>query len=179
MASSDREMLTMTEYARTRGVSVPYISKLKKLGKLKFEGKLIDRAAADAALAGSADPAKQVARAPKAAATASAAPVEFVESPIAKATAKDRDASAEIKLLRIERERGRVVDSEGVILAVADNSETAILLLNALPDRIALTLAEEGDVRKVRAILVKEIDAVCQSIAKAARAFPQKLVPSN
>lgn len=171
----DREMLTMSAYARLRGVTPQYIAKLKKLGKLQLEDGKLDRAAADAILNGSADPAKQVARAPRAGKVAE----QFAESPIAKATAKDRDASADLKLLRIERERGRVVDSEGVVLAVTDNSETARLLLSALPDRIALTLAEESDVRKVRAILAKEIDAVCQSIAKAARAFPEKLVPSN
>lgn len=174
----DREMLTMSAYARTRGVTPQYIAKLKKSGRIKFEGKLVDRAAADAILAGSADPAKQVAKAPKAA-KAGAAPGGFTESPIARATAKDRDASADLKILRIERERGRVVDSDGVVTSVADNSEAAIHLLNALPDRIALRVAEERDVRKVRALLAAEIDAVCQQIAKSARAFPDKLVPSN
>lgn len=164
-----RELLSLSAYARRIGVSQQYLSKLKKLGRLPMVGDKVDAAAADALRAGSADPAKQVARMPTARALAAAGGVVELPSgfqtPVQRATAEDRQLSAEIKRAKLALLTGEQVDRAGVMRAISAHTEAAVRLARTLPDRVAPRVAAESDPRRCHAILVAEIDELMRAIA--------------
>lgn len=170
-----RELLSLSAYARRIGVSQQYLSKLKKAGRLPMVGDKVDAAAADALRAGSADPAKQVARMPTARALAAAGGVVLppgavelpsgFQTPVQRATAEDRQLSAEIKRAKLALLTGEQVDRAGVMRAISAHTEAAVRLARTLPDRVAPRVAAESDPRRCHAILVAEIDELMRAIA--------------
>jgi len=169
-----RELLSLSAYARRIGVSQQYLSKLKKLGRLPMVGGKVDAAAADALRAGSADPAKQVARMPTARSLAAAGGVlppgavelpSGFQTPVQRATAEDRQLSAEIKRAKLALLTGEQVDRAGVMRAISAHTEAAVRLARTLPDRVAPRVAAESDPRRCHAILVAEIDELMRAIA--------------
>lgn len=165
----DRRVVSKSEYARHRGVSPAMVTHWSKSARLVLVDGKVDLVATDALLAATLDPTRggkggrpaaqrEASKAKPAAADQVTTPAVITETPMSRATASDREASASLKMLRLGREAGRLVDrknfeatTEEVFAAVRDS-------LMGLPVKLATVLAAATDERRVMDILRDAIE---------------------
>lgn len=99
----------------------------------------------------------------------------ITETPVSRATASDREASASLKMLRLGREAGRLVDrknfeatTEELFAAVRDS-------LMGLPVKLATVLAGETDERRVMDILRDAIEKTLNERADLEEALAERV----
>jgi hypothetical protein len=156
------------EYARHRGGSEAYVSKLKDRGILIMRGTFVDIAASDAVL----DDNIQTELPPPTTTTAQpdAIPTTARASGGDYARARTLEKVLRSRLLKIELDwaEGRVLDAESVRNMVANAGRTLRDGLLSIPDRLAPVLAAEVDHAKVHALLraeiVRELNALADAI---------------
>jgi hypothetical protein len=149
-----RKLITQAEYARSRNVTRQMVSKEIRQGKYpKHRGCKIDPEEADALLASTRDPARELRKSePSAATPRTIAPEGFY----AARTVREHYA-ARLAKLEYERECGKLVDVEEVNKSAFEMGRIIRDALLNLPDRLAPILAAESDVHKVHALMMKEI----------------------
>jgi hypothetical protein len=163
--------MTKTEYARHRGVSQPYISKLAKNGILVMRGNKIDVAATDTVLDDKpvADP-----DSPPAGPQASfARPIRTSEDlgptpPGQQAGASFGQAKtiemvfrAKLRRLEFETKQGKLIDAEAYRRAAADAFRMFRDGLLGIPDRLAMTIAAESDLKTE---ITRELEAASNAV---------------
>lgn len=150
--------LSQAEYARRIGKSRQYVCKLVKLGKLPvLANGRIDPQKADAVLAGSRDPARQVDHNPL-------QPVDRVDVNRPKSRIKTfheaRTEREKVRLLldkaALEERLGQLVRREEVKRAAAEAGRQFMTLLLGWPSKLAPMLAHETDERRVYELLMRE-----------------------
>ncbi len=189
-----QELISFSEYARRRGVSQPYISKLVAEKKIPvFDGKKIDPAIADASLARFRDPAQANAGANAKRLRDSAGGLEGA-APGARGEPGGRPGSdtgssaggptytqvatarlgyqAQRAKLAYERERGELVESA----RLEEGIETAFVALRdavqGIPDRLAGQIGgTTEDQRRVRTLLATELNRTLADLADTMQAM--------
>ena len=180
--------VSKSDYARLRGWSAPYVSKLAKKGLLVLDatGKLVDVAATNALVKKSADPSKAgvAERWEKERGTKTVNPLEIEDPPLPlidgeydfqSARAKRETHLAKLAELEERRKLGQLVETESVIKALTDYAIASRAALERMPDRISSVLAAESDPVAVFNILDDEIARICDEICSIAASLPQKL----
>ncbi|HFB98051.1 MAG TPA: hypothetical protein ENJ62_02830 [Bryobacterales bacterium] len=179
--------ISQSEYARRRGVSRQYVSRLVKEGVIRLKNGKVDPAQADAALAARRDPARPLRRKkPKtdtkrtsqAATQDSSVSVDAATLPgsaagdLPKMLLKTRIKSEleKGKLLEIKArvEAGKYVDADEVKVAAFNKARIVCDGLLNIPDRLAALLAAESDEHKVHKLLASEIRAVLEELSGGA-----------
>jgi len=152
-------LISQREYARRKGWSSPYVSKLVHQGKIPTVGvkKEIDPDKADAALAGSKTNApKMGARQPSAPEIAPSRsegmPVSYIQARTVHETYK-----AKKEKLEYEKMLGKLVDIETVERQQSHVNGNIASRLRALPSKLTPQLVGVPTSAKVNAILTKEI----------------------
>ena len=168
-------LLTFTEYAARRGLSQPRISQLVSSGRIPvvylvpgdLRSRRIDPVAADAALEHNQDPSSPpTGRAPQAGALVR--PAGAAEGFAAARTRTELAREEEI-VLRVRRAKNELVEKESVERAIFDANTAIAKTLDTMPDRVAGLVAAETDLRRVRAILLDEVNKVREQIADGAQ----------
>ena len=177
--------VTKSDYARLRGWSAPYISKLAKEGRLVLDaaGKKVNVAATNLLLKISADPSKAgvAEHWEKKRSTKIVNLYDTDDSPIdgeydfQSARAKRETHLAKLAELEEGRKMGHLVETESVVKALTDYAIASRSALERLPDRISSVLAAESDPVAVFNILDDEIARICEEICSVAASLPQKL----
>ncbi len=184
-------LISQSEYARARGVSRQYVSRLVKQGVITLENGKIDPARADAALEAKRDPARaprrkniktgaeRVAETPAQDAPVSVpASTETVMLPgsgggdLPKMLLKTRIKSEleKSKLLEIKArvEAGKYVDADEVKVAAFNRARIVRDGLLNIPDRMASLLAAESNEHKVHELLTLEIRTALEELTGGA-----------
>lgn len=163
--------MNQSEYARHRGKSRQYISRLAKAGILVMRAGKIDVSASDTVLDDkpvedlNPPPAQTPAQMPAAAPAAppfSRAASGFVEQaavPGSYAQAKlvDKTFQAKLRRLEFEAREGKLINAEEARLTITDAVRRHRDGLLTVPDRLAPVLAAEPDSRKVHDLLRAEL----------------------
>ena len=165
-------LITQAEWARRRGFSRQYVSRLVQRGVVRLTKGRIDPAQADAALAAVREPARPTRREgamkaePGAARPASRAgrdePPSLPQggdlSSLLLRT-RIRSEAEKVKLLEIKAkvEAGRYVDAAEVKVAAFNRVRVVRDALLGIPERLAAVLAAESDQAKVHALLASEV----------------------
>jgi hypothetical protein len=145
---SDR-LMTQAEYARHRGKSRQYISRLAKAGVLVMRGGKVDAAASDAVLDDRPEPVSE---------RVAAAPLETAPTGTTLAQAKTADMVFKARLRKMEYDQrmGRLMETdlfrqriEAILVAI---KETVM----AWPNRVAPEVAPLTDERQVWDVLMRE-----------------------
>lgn len=190
---SDKAFVSRAEFARIRGCSQPYVTKLGHQGRLVLNGAgLVDVARTIALLDATDDPARggdrtgkaaptpqAVASAPPAAAAGQGQGEDATSPPFApgesaaykSAATRERIAKARLAELELAEKAGNLVRRDEVEAAVFEMARQAQEALVAIADRISAQLAAESDPARVHQLLSAEVRLVTQQIA-AARPLP-------
>lgn len=143
-------LVSQSEYARRKGVSKQFISRLIQKGVISLTDGKIDPMQADKQFKNAKDPARDGLR--------------KSDSKIKKGTSSYWEARTAREQTRAKRERleyekaiGQVVDAEEVRLAAFNCGRALRDAIFNLPDRLSPILAAETDPRKVNQILHKEL----------------------
>jgi len=169
------DLLTFGAYARHRGISQPRVSQLVAAGKIPVvwlvpgdaKSSRIDRIEADAALERNQDPSSpSTGHAPQAGAVVR--PAGAAEGFAAARTRTELAREEEI-VLRVRRAKNELVEKESVERAIFDANTAIAKTLDTMPDRVAGLVAAETDLRRVRAILLDEVNKVREQIADGAQ----------
>jgi len=166
-------LMTKSEYAKHRGVSKPYITKLAKNGVLVLRGDKVDVRASDTVLddkpVDDVDP-------PPAPASPSGPPPRPVAEPLGQAGASFGQARtiemvfrAKLRRLEFETKQGRLIEAEAVRKTVADAVRSLRDGILGLPDRLSTVLAAESDSKKVHVTLKTELSRELEALANAIR----------
>ena len=166
-------LMTKSEYAKHRGVSKPYITKLAKNGVLVLRGDKVDVRASDTVLddkpVDDVDP-------PPAQASPAGPPLRPVAEPLGQAGASFGQARtiemvfrAKLRRLEFETKQGRLIEAEAVRKTVADAVRSLRDGILGLPDRLATVLAAESDSKKVHVTLKTELSRELEALANAIR----------
>jgi len=145
-------LMTKTEYARHRGVSQSYISKLARNGILVMRGIKIDAGATDAELDDRPD---------------SGAAPDGQGARFSAAKTLEMVFRAKLRRLEFEAKRSRMVDADGYRTAAADAIRMFRDGLLGIPDRLAITVAAESDPKKVHLAIKLEITGTLTRLADA------------
>jgi hypothetical protein len=146
---SDR-LVTQAEYARHRGKSRQYISRLAKAGVLVMRGGKVDVAASDAVLDDRPEPVSE---------RVAAAPVETAPTGTTFAQARTADMVFKARLRKMEYDQrmGKLMETdlfrqrvEAILVAI---KETVM----AWPNRVAPEIAPLTDERQVWEVLMREV----------------------
>ncbi|MEO5811563.1 MAG: hypothetical protein ABIU96_04005 [Rhodanobacter sp.] len=193
MAGDDR-FVTRAEFARLRGCTGPYVTKLGHQGRLVLDasGKRVNVSATLALLAQSDDPARggdrtgrvapadgfALARPATGAPLAAAREEILAELPTLGdsaaykgAATRERMAKARLAELELAEKSGNLVRRDEVEAAVFGLARQAQDALVSIADRLSTQLAAEADPSRVHALLSEEVTRVMQQIA-AARPLP-------
>ena len=172
-------LMTKTEYAKHRGVSQPYISKLARNGILVMRAGKIDVAATDQVL--DDKPLPEIEEPPPIR-TAPPAPRMVPPPPASNESlgggAPQRTSYAEARTIRtvfqaklarldFEVKEGKLIDAAAVRMRISEHVRTLRDGLLGLPDRLASSLAAETDQRKVHVMLKTEITRELEALAHA------------
>lgn len=160
--SDARQTMSQAEYARHRGKSRQYISRLAKAGVLVLRQGQVDVAASNAVLDD---------RPEKASETVTSAPVEAGPPTTSYAQAKLADMVFKAKLRRLEFETrsGKFLLSDDVKVKWFTLSRTIRDKALAMPAKLAPQLAALSDVREVRDLLEAEVTAFLRSVQEEIR----------
>ena len=175
MATETPRLMTKSEYAKHRGVSKPYITKLAKNGVLVLRGDKVDVRASDTVL--DDKPVDDVDPPPAQASPVGAPPRPVAES-LGQAGASFGQARtiemvfrAKLRRLEFETKQGRLIEAEAVRKTVADAVRSLRDGILGLPDRLATVLAAESDSKKVHVTLKTELSRELEALANAIRAI--------
>jgi phage terminase Nu1 subunit (DNA packaging protein) len=171
--------MTKTEYAKHRGVSQPYISKLARNGILVMRGGKIDVVATDQVL--DDKPLPEIEEPPPIRTPPPRAPdaVRMEQMPARGGNDRDQKTTyaeartirtvfqAKLARLEFETKQGKLIEAEGVRLRISEHVRALRDGLLGLPDRLASTLAAETDQRKVHVLLRTEITRELEALAHA------------
>lgn len=182
--------MTQTEYAKARGWSASYVSKLKREGRLvTTPAGLVNVAATDRLLKVTTDPARGGDR--------TAAPKQEhphgVESPAGAASGqrggsardlegdagyrlaatRERMAKAQTAELELAELAGALVRRDDVERLVFALAREAMDKLMTMPIRVAGQLATESDPRRCAQLLEEEIRRACDGMAKVDQLLPR------
>lgn len=199
--AGELQFVTRSEFARIRGCSGPYVTKLGHQGRLVLDptGKLVDVAATNALLDRTDDPARGGDRTGKPVGVAGASSGcaqgegQGVASPAVPAAAggdprpravesdgayksaatRERIAKARLAELELAEKAGSLVRRAEVEAAVFGLARQAMDALDAIPDRLAAQLAALGDTAAVHKLLSDELRHVMQALA-AAKPLPDE-----
>ena len=171
-------LVSQAEYARQRGVSRQYIGQMVAKGVIRLQGRKVDSAQADAALAAVREPARPERRAtPK----AEAAPKPLVPATelssvpqggdlptlLLKTRIKSEVEKAKLLEIKARVEAGKYVDADEVKVAAFNKARVVRDALMNIPERLAAVLAAETDAARVHAMLTSEIRAALEDLAGA------------
>ena len=164
-------LMTKTEYAKHRGVSKPYITKLAKNGVLVLRGGKVDVRASDTVL--DDKPVDEVDPPPAQASPAGPAPRPAAES-LGQAGASFGQARtiemvfrAKLRRLEFETKQGRLIEAVAVRKTIAEAVRSLRDGILGLPDRLATVLAAESDSKKVHVTLKTELTRELEALANA------------
>lgn len=175
--------MSQKEYADSRGFSEPYVSKLKKAGKIAFtpDGR-VNVEATDMILNATRDPSRGGDRRPGVIPAAASQPDGDGGSPSGSAgrrTATDGDgtynaaatrervAKARIAELELAELAGQLVRRDQVDRVVFDVSRQAMDALLTLSDRLAPAVAAEADAFRCAELINAEVREILKSLAAA------------
>jgi hypothetical protein len=165
-------LMTKSEYAKHRGVSKPYITKLAKNGVLVLRGGKVDVRASDTVL--DDKPVEDVD--PPAQSSPAGSPPRAVAEPLGQAGASFGQARtiemvfrAKLRRLEFETKQGRLIEAEAVRKTIADSVRSLRDGVLGLPDRLATVLAAESDSKKVHVTLKTELSRELEALANAIR----------
>lgn len=164
-------LMTKAEFAKHRGVSKPYITKLAKNGVLVMRGGKVDVRATDLVL--DDRPVDDVDASPAQVAPATPQPRPAGES-LAQAGASFGQARtiemvfrAKLRRLEFETKQGRLIEAEAVRKTIIDAARALRDGILGLPDRLATVLAAETDAKKVHVTLKTELSRELETLANA------------
>jgi phage terminase Nu1 subunit (DNA packaging protein) len=155
--AAGRELVSQAEYARHRGVSRQYISRLAKAGVLVMRGGKVDVAASDAVLDD---------RPEKVSEAATSGPVETGAQATTYAQAKLADMlfRARLRKLEYETKSAKLIPTDEVKVVWFKQARQIRDKLLAVPAKLAPQLAAVSDVRAVRELLDTEIEAILKGL---------------
>lgn len=183
------KLISQAEYARRRGVSRQYVSRLVRDGVIALHDGKIDPASADAALAARRDPARPVRRkaggseaelsqTQEPSAGDAPTPSETVRLPggaggdlpkmLLKTRIKSELEKGRLLEIKARVEAGKYVDADEVKVAAFNKARIVRDGLLNIPDRVASMLAAETDEHKVHELLSMEIRAVLEELTGGA-----------
>ena len=169
---------TLTEFAAFMGVSPPYVSKLKRQGRLvvvTVDGKeMVDFELSKKLIRNTTDPAKadNGANAKPGAGSRVVMDVGVGNKlDLTYKQARTHEAAFRAKLTELEfRQRdGLLVDAGKVRRAAVNIAAMARSALEKIPDKIAERVAAESDAQQCHALLCAEIDMVLADLSGACR----------
>ena len=172
MADATPALMSKVEYARHRGVSPSYITKLLQNGILVMRGKKVDVRATDKVLDDKPLPPIEepepgpVRAAPSRQAFGEAQPGQQRTS-YAEARTIKMVFDAKLARLQFETKQGKLIEAETVRLRISEHVRALRDGLLGLPDRLSSTLAAESDPRKVHVLLKTEISRELEALANA------------
>jgi phage terminase Nu1 subunit (DNA packaging protein) len=152
-----RQLVSQAEYARHRGVSRQYISRLAKAGVLVMRGGKVDVAASDAVLDD---------RPEKVSEAATSAPVETGGQTTTYAQAKLADMlfRARLRKLEYETRSAKLIPTDEVKAVWFKQARQIRDKLLALPAKLAPQLAAVSELRAVRELLDTEIEGILKGL---------------
>lgn len=160
-------LVSKAEYARMRGVTGAMVTYWVRKGTAVIVDGKVDVAATDALVAGGTDPTRgrspgrgRKSPAPEQAPQAAIAAFPATENAMSRATARDRDLSADLKALKLSKEAGRLVDRVAFERVVEETFAGLRDSLLTVPVKLADALAAEPNARRC-------MDMVRQAIEKA------------
>jgi hypothetical protein len=157
-----RQLLSQADYARHRGVSRQYISRLAKAGALVLRGGKVDVAASDAVLDDRPD--KSPESPPSTAAEPAAQTTSYAQAKLA-----DMVFRAKLRRLEFETRSGKYLLSDEVKVrwfGIANIIKNKAL---ALPAKLAPQLSALSDIAEIRDLLEAEIVALLKSLQEEIR----------
>lgn len=169
---------TLTEFAAYMGVSAPYVSKLKKQGRLVMvavDGKdAVDFALSEKLIRNTTDPAKADNGSNAKPGAGSRAVLDVGTGNKLDLTykqARTHEAAFRAKLTELEfRERdGALVDAGKVRRAAVNIAAMARAAFEKIPDKLSERMAAESDAQQCHALLCAEIDLVLADLAAACK----------
>lgn len=173
MNADAERLMTKAEYAKHRGVSRPYISKLAKNGILVMRGGKIDVVATDMVL--DDRPVDDVNVSPSSGASL---PLRPATEPAGQSGASFGQARtiemvfrAKLRRLEFETKQGKLIEAEVYRKAAADAFRTFRDGMLGIPDRLATVIAAESDAKKVHLTLKTEISRELEAAASAVLAL--------
>jgi hypothetical protein len=151
-----RQLMSQAEYARHRGKSRQYISRLAKAGVLVMRGGKVDVAASDAVLDDRPEPVSE---------RVVAAPAE-VAAGTTYAQAKTADMVFRAKLRKLEHDArvGKLVEADVVKQRWASILVELKERILAVPDKLAPEVTALTDERQVREVLKREMHALINTL---------------
>ena len=166
-AKNTPRLMTKAEYARHRGVSKPYISKLVKNGVLVLRGDKVDVRASDTVL--DDKPVADVETPPPQAppARAGGEPLGQTGASFGQARTIEMVFRAKLRRLEFETKQGKLIEAEVVRRLIADAVRTLRDGILGLPDRLATVLAAESDAKRVHVTLKTELSRELEGLANA------------
>ena len=166
------QLMTQSEYARHRGKSRQYISRLAQAGVLVMRGGKIDVAATDTVL--DDKPVEDIDAPPAPQQSAGfAPPLRPGEgqgqggASFGQARTIEMVFRAKLRRLEYETKQGKLIEAEVYRKAAADAFRTFRDGLLGLPDRLATTIAAESDPKKVHLALKTEISRELEAASDA------------
>lgn len=172
MTVDNRTTMTVTEYARHRGVDHALISRWKASGRLVVDsdGKILARAS-DAVLDQDLDPTRGGKGGRPAPDAGRTTPGPMPSGPtLADATRDERMRRARLLELEIAEREGALVPVEQVRAEASRVAHQLRLELMAIADRLADPLAAEGDATRVHALLTAEFRKLAPALAEGRQA---------
>jgi len=151
------KLMSQAEYARHRGKSRQYISRLAKAGVLVMRGGKVDAAASDAVLDDRPEPVSE---------RVAAAPADSTPTGTTFAQAKTADMVFKAKLRKIEYDVriGKLVEAELVKQRWSAIYRLIVDRILAWPNRLAPEVAALTDERQVREVILREARALVNEL---------------
>lgn len=149
--------MTQAEYARHRGKSRQYISRLAKAGVLVLRGGKVDVAASDAVLDDRPEPVSERV----AAAQANVAPAGTT---FAQAKTADMVFKAKLRKMEFDLRTGKLVDAEIVKQRWSTILRLIVDRILAWPNRLAPEVAALTEERQVREAILREARALINDL---------------
>ncbi len=167
--------ISLSEYARRKGVSRQYVSRLAKEGRLPLDGEgRVDSVAADAALAAVSDPTRPR-RSVGVVAVESEPSGAVVDGPrgltLTEARTRRESIRARSDELSLQERLGELLPRREVEDALFSAGRVARENLLGLPSRLAAELAAESDPRRVEERLTVELRRVIVEMVDALKRF--------
>lgn len=208
MSAENAAGMTQTAYAKHRGISQPYVSRLIKAGRIPCVNGLIDPVAADAALEKSTDPDRKRGAARRLAAKRSEngeesrpetsevvekAPHKGGHPPVTnrkavsatqtytEMRAKRESVLAQSAELDYRQRVGQLCEIDAVARAVSDCSVATRRMIEQIPNRIAARIAAtlSVDVRSIEPLMRTEIEHALDELANTASTLPERLASTQ
>ena len=162
-------LMTKSEYAKHRGVSKPYITKLAKNGVLVLRGGKVDVAATDTVL--DDKPVDDVDTPPPMQQPVGVPPTRPADglgqggASFGQARTIEMVFRAKLRRLEYETKQGKLIEAELVRKTIADAVRGLRDGILGLPDRLATVLAAESEAKKVHVTLNTELARQLEALA--------------